>query len=159
MQTHTLHQPLSSVENSSSWIRIYKFVCAAFAIIGAIFCIYFLIELFIGLAHLHASIYFAISIAVFIFETAIFYLQFKAIHNGDHNLQKQVVQLSVANLIILPVWELFGGLFLLNFHQTAIGSAIAGLIVAGIFLWLNVMVKKAFEGKAGLGIHRSDLNV
>jgi len=159
MEAHTLHQPLSSVETSSSWVRVYKFVCAAFAIIGAILCIYFLVELFIGLAHLHASLYFAISIAVFIFETAIFYLQFKAIHNGDYDLQKQVVQLSIINLVILQVWELFGGLFLLHFHEGAIGSAVAGLIVAGIFLWLNLMVKKAFEGKRGLGIHRSDLNV
>jgi len=62
-------------------------------------------------------------------------------------------------LIILPAWELLGGLFLLAYVPAAVGSAVAAFIVAGIFLWVNVMAKKTMEGKGGLGIHRSDLNV
>jgi len=62
-------------------------------------------------------------------------------------------------LIVLPAWELLGGLLLLHWVPTAVGSAIAAFIVAGIFLWVNVMAKKTMEGKHGLGIHRTDLNV
>ena len=144
---------------SSGWLQVYKFVCLFFAIVGAVLSVYFLVHLFIGLAYLNPSIYNAISCAIFIFETIIFYLEFKALHNNDGRLANDVVRLSVINLIVLPAWELLGGLLLLNYVPTAIGSAIAAFIVAGIFLWINVMAKRTLEGKTGLGIHRSDLNV
>jgi len=154
-----LTTPFTSHSASSGWLQVYKFVCLFFAIIGAVLSIYSLIHLFIGLAYLSPSIYYAISVAIFIFETMIFYLEFKALHNGDHGLANQVVRLSLINLVVLPAWELLGGLLLLNYVPTAVSSAIAGFIVAGIFLWLNTLAKRGMEGKSGLGIHRADLNV
>ncbi len=160
MLTHTPgYTTLTGTGNKSSWLQVYKFVCLFFAIVGGVLSIYFLINLFIGIAYLNPSIYYAISVAIFIFETIIFYLQFRAIHTNDHGLEDQVVRLSLINLIILPAWELLGGLFLLAYVPAAVGSAVAAFIVAGIFLWVNVMAKKTMEGKGGLGIHRSDLNV
>lgn len=144
---------INDLETKAPWVRIYKFICMAFSLFALIGIIVSAISIF---TISYDSIYYICQVCISLCQFVIFYLQFNAIQKVDFELQKKVVQLSVLNVIAFPALEAIAGIILTTFFA-GVFTGIFAFVVAVVFLYVNIQVKKVFEGKKTFGFEKEDL--
>jgi len=141
---------INELEAKGSWIRYFKFVCAAWALI----CVGYGVTYAWLYLHALTHLYFLGSSVLGFAQAIVYGLQAKAIQNVEYDLQKNLVRFFYFNTIAAPAWVTVGPI--LEASLPAIISGIGTFVVCGILLIFSFQVKRVFENKKAFVLTADD---